>query len=1178
MKCFRFLDGIQRKGFPGGPAYNNQEVTNMLLRADKKWLSLIAAYIAVFAVGNYRMGLTGQAIHWWADIFWTVAAFASSMMCFGVARRLSARRRTAWLFIGAGGFSWFLGMLIWDYLELIRRVITPFPALSDLGFMALPLCFIAGLFYYRNATSTTILTLNNASNLGIIISTIVICTLVAFFDEINRLDVPPGYKIAALAYPILYISAFLYAALVLVSRPWQDDSMVVLLLTLSLGAHTITNVFYAHSLLVQTYEAGNYLDIFWIAAFGLLGWAVLEQRGCLAQQDTDTSTLQADERIRHAEAMLPAMALALFFISVMLFGNKLTPGIIPYLLPFAGIFIAAVGTSEWSTRKLEMRLSNEALAAEARVRLLLDSTDEAIFGVDAEGRCTFANPACVTMLGWDDAQDLLGKNMAGLLFDSCPRESAADGTPGEKGSSLEHPAYLPDIVLRRRDGSRFYAELWSHPLRNDTQSDGAVVTFIDITQRRKAQADLVASEHELSNILSSMQDTYFRCDVDGRLTKISDSAVDLLGYKREELMRCDPASLFVDVDARARLLAALRRNGGRIKSHETRLRRKDGGIVWLSFNAQFIHDADGAIGGLEGTARDVSARKNAEEEMYKLSSALEQTADGVMITDRSGVIEYVNPAYTLITGYRREEMIGRQPSVIKSGKQGPEFYKGLWETITAGKAFSDVFINRKKSGALYYEAKTISPLKDRHGDITHYVATGKDITEQMETQQKLQHMAHHDALTELPNRALFIDRVKQALARARWHSRGVAILFLDLDRFKNINDSLGHDAGDRLLKQIGERLIGGLRDGDTVARFGGDEFVILLDDIAESSDISRIAGKILDVIAPSFSIADQELHITASMGISLFPGDGEDSQTLLKNADIAMYRAKEAGKNTYKFYSDEMSARTHARLTLENDLRNAINRDEFELYYQPQVDAASGTIVAVEALLRWRHPKLGLLAPAEFIPLLEETGLILPVGEWVVRSACEQAARWHAAGFASLRMSVNISARQFEERHFVEMLEKNTVLFHIDPRLLELEMTESVLMRNTRETIETVDLLSNLGFRLVIDDFGTGYSSLSYLRRFHIDMLKLDKSFVRDISHDPNDAALCSAIILLARSLNLDVVAEGVETPEQLEFLCTHGCHLVQGYLYSHALPVADVDALLRKSQLHPANNIALKG
>jgi EAL domain-containing protein (putative c-di-GMP-specific phosphodiesterase class I) len=297
---------------------------------------------------------------------------------------------------------------------------------------------------------------------------------------------------------------------------------------------------------------------------------------------------------------------------------------------------------------------------------------------------------------------------------------------------------------------------------------------------------------------------------------------------------------------------------------------------------------------------------------------------------------------------------------------------------------------------------------------------------------------------------------------------------------------------------------------------------------------------------------------------------------LLKNADIAMYRAKEAGKNNFKFYSDEMSARAYERLTLENSLRNAMNRDEFELYYQPQVDIASGAIVGVEALLRWRHPQLGLVAPVEFIPMLEETGLILPVGEWVIESACEQAARWHAAGFDALRMGVNISAHQFEDRHFVAMLEKNTRLFHIDPRFLELEMTESVLMRNAVETIETVDSLCAMGFRLVIDDFGTGYSALSYLKRFHIDMLKLDKSFVRDISHDPNDAALCSAIILLAKSLNLEVIAEGVETPAQLEFLRARGCHLVQGYLYSHPLPVADIDALLRKRHVHPTITPAL--
>ena len=561
--------------------------------------------------------------------------------------------------------------------------------------------------------------------------------------------------------------------------------------------------------------------------------------------------------------------------------------------------------------------------------------------------------------------------------------------------------------------------------------------------------------------------------------------------------------------------------------------------------------------------QDIRERLRSETQMRKLSSALEQTADAVVITDRQGVIEYVNQGFEKTTGYGRDEAVGQTPGLLKSGKQGAGFYKKLWLTILAGEVFSEVFVNRRKDSSLYYEEKTITPLKDATGQITNFVATGKDVSERMQTQERLAHMAQHDALTELPNRLLFMDRLKQALARARWHERLAAVLFVDLDRFKTINDTLGHEVGDRLLQALAGRLAASVREGDTVARFGGDEFAILLDDVASEKDISAVAQKVIEMLAPPFEIDGQMLYITASIGVSLYPNDGEDSTTLIKNADIAMYRAKDLGKNTYQFYSADMSARAFERLTLESSLRHAIERNEFRLYYQPQIDTASGAILGVEALLRWQHPDFGLVAPAEFIPLLEETGLIVPVGDWVFRTACEQLCAWHAAGWPELRMAVNLSPRQFQIAGLAIMVERGLVAVGCDPGLIEMEITENILLKHAADTLATLDALRALGVRLSIDDFGTGYSSLSYLRRYAIDTLKIDRSFVRDVPEDADGCAITSAIISLAQNLKLDVIAEGVETELQRDFLREHGCHVMQGYLFSRPLPAEEIPRLL---------------
>lgn len=552
-----------------------------------------------------------------------------------------------------------------------------------------------------------------------------------------------------------------------------------------------------------------------------------------------------------------------------------------------------------------------------------------------------------------------------------------------------------------------------------------------------------------------------------------------------------------------------------------------------------------------------------KQQVQMLSSAIEQTADTVMITDRNGAIEYVNPAFEHTTGYSRSAVYGKTPRLLKSDKHDEAFAQRLWETILSGHVFRDVFVNCKKNGQIFYEDKTITPLTDDSGEITHFIATGKDITEQMAAQERLRYLAQHDPLTDVPNRNLLMDRLNQALAHARGSDRAAAVLFLDLDRFKLINDTLGHDAGDQVLLAISQRLRKCVRKSDTVARLGGDEFALVLTNINQPQDITAIARGILEIFTHPIELKDREVFITASMGISVYPYNSEDAASLLQQAHIAACQAKENGRNNFQFFSlnTQANRRSVDRLNMETDLRRALERGEFLLHYQPQVDL-DGHIIGLEALIRWKHPEHGLVAPVEFISLLEETGLIIPVGEWVLRTACQQAKVWSAGGIRLPYLSVNLSARQLDDKGLLAIIDN--LRSDMPSMFLELEITESVVMRHGDVPVETLRALHAMGVRLTIDDFGTGYSSLAYLKRFPIQTLKIDRSFIKDLTVDADDDAIVSAVIALARGLGLNVVAEGVETPEQLRFLRSKHCYSVQGYLFSKPLPVDEITGMLR--------------
>ncbi len=561
---------------------------------------------------------------------------------------------------------------------------------------------------------------------------------------------------------------------------------------------------------------------------------------------------------------------------------------------------------------------------------------------------------------------------------------------------------------------------------------------------------------------------------------------------------------------------------------------------------------------------EIAERRRTEQELRRFLIAIEQSGDAVFITDTRGVIRYVNKAFESITGYARDEAIGRTPRLLRSGRHSREFYGQLWRTIRAGSVYRDMFINRRKDGALYYEQATITPLRDESGAITYFVSTGKDMTEHLATEERINYLAHHDPLTNLPTRTLFSERIDEAVGQGHLDGSALAVLLFDLDRFQRVNDTFGPLVGDRIVQEFADRLRATLGKRAFVARLGGDEFAALLAPMESTQDASVFADHLAALVAEPFIVDGHEFFLTVSVGVSLAPADGSEAQTLLKNAGSALDRAKLRGGNAHEFYTADMNAKALERLTLESRLRRALERDELRLFYQPQQDMVTGRIVGMEALIRWQQPDGVLVAPAGFIPLLEETGLIVPVGEWVLQTALAQMEEWREEGLSDIRVSVNISGRQFRDRTLLAVLSDILGRWPQDEGLLELELTESVLMENAQGAIDMLEALSDMGIRLAVDDFGTGYSSLSYLKRFPLNALKIDQSFVADLARPGDGGAITGAIITLGHELGLDIVAEGVETEDQLDFLRRQRCDLVQGYLVARPLSGPDLASLLR--------------
>ncbi|MCD2449347.1 EAL domain-containing protein [Methylicorpusculum oleiharenae] len=656
-----------------------------------------------------------------------------------------------------------------------------------------------------------------------------------------------------------------------------------------------------------------------------------------------------------------------------------------------------------------------------------------------------------------------------------------------------------------------------------------------------------------------------------RILECNLAFLDLIGYQSTEMLQFLTLSDLIKPEFLARLKKLVLDEllvRGFTREVELELQRIDGQFVQVM--AQFILRRNEIGQPLEMWAlmRNITEQRKAEKQLILAKQVFDNALDAILITDTDNNIVSANNAFYRITGYSSSEVMGRNPRLLQSGRHGPDFYQEVWQSLLEQGRWQGEVWNRRKNGEIYTEWLSISTVKDGGGRIVNYIGIFSDITEAKADSDYIAFLAHYDPLTQLPNRVLLRDRLEQAISMARRENKHVAVMFLDLDRFKLINDSMGHGVGDNLLIQVGERMVQALREADTVARVGGDEFVLVQPAISEAEDSAVIARKILDSLRSPFNCDGYELTVTTSIGIALFPEDGNDFDTLLKNADTAMYSAKQNGRDNYEFFTVGMNTETMERMSLESQLRRALEQGQFELFYQPEIDSENGRLTGMEALLRWRHPDLGLVLPGKFISLAEDTGLIVPIGAWVLREACRQNALWQRQGLAPVVMAVNLSALQFRRRDLRETIADALKDYGLDASWLELELTESIVMSEAETTIATLQALKSAGIKLSIDDFGTGYSSLAYLKRFAVDKLKIDRSFICNIPSDAEDAAIVRAIISLAHELGLCVIAEGVETMEQLRFLRDQQCDLVQGYLFSKPVSAAEMGVLLQNRSI----------
>lgn len=711
-----------------------------------------------------------------------------------------------------------------------------------------------------------------------------------------------------------------------------------------------------------------------------------------------------------------------------------------------------------------------------------------------------------------------------------------------------------EMPFRRADGSLFTGLISAAPFQLD-DTEALVVVVRDISQLKATQERLQISEEKFAKAFHASPDGLLITRIrDGLLIEANEGFSRITGYGLDVTGNSTTLGLgiWANPEERQCMLDTLQRDGV-VRDLVATIRTRTGKRVLCELSTQPLQLGDEQC--LLTIARDITERQRMQEELKQAATVFESTAEGVMITDTQQRITAVNRAFTHITGYDEVEALGQSPKMLASGQHDKPFYAAMWHCLAAQGHWQGEIWNRRKNGELYPQWLTISAVRDEQQTVTHFVGVFADISSLKHAQARLDHQAHHDPLTGLPNRLLFENRLRLTLEGLHTEYQQGAVLFLDLDRFKQINDSLGHPVGDQLLKVIAARLRQQLRDSDTVARLGGDEFILLLPDLHHERDAARTAQKLLDCFSAPFIIDAHEFFISASIGISLYPRDGKDVATLVKNADAAMYQSKAKGRNRSEFYTRSLTFQVNERMALEQELRRALERNELSLHYQPKQCLRTQHLAGAEALLRWQHPTFGEIPPDRFIPIAEESGLIVPLGDWVLREACRQLQQWKQQHAPFGALSVNLAGAQLRQPNLLPRIEELLQQYHLQPEWLQLEITENFIIDQAEEALDILHRLKSLGIQLAIDDFGTGYSSLSYLKHLPLDTLKIDQSFVRGLPDNPHDLAIARAIITLGTSLQMTVIAEGVETKAQELCLAAEGCLQIQGYVISRPLP-----------------------
>ena len=821
------------------------------------------------------------------------------------------------------------------------------------------------------------------------------------------------------------------------------------------------------------------------------------------------------------------------------------------LLSLAGFLLLSASAAFLLGRRL-VRGEGTILAQEARYRAMLGSMNEGV--------------ALFRPLPDDGDFLVLDINPAGERIVGARREASLGRTARGAFPALAAAGFFAAFDRVQRDGGSETMTLAAQPadraewwLENEVTRlpDGELLAvFRDITARKQA-------EEALARSLAQLRDAQ-------RLARLGKWTLDLRQDRLEwsgggfRIFEVNPGCFGARY---ADFLAAIHPDDSdrvhhafqeSLANHQAyaithRLLFADGRVKYVQEHGETRYAEDGTPLVSHGTVQDITELRRAEEALELYANIFEHSGEAILVTDQNQRIMAVNPAFTHQTGYRLEDIAGQSPRVLASDRQPPETLRAMWRAIAESGYWQGELWNRNRNGDIEPKWAAISAIRDGRGAITHYIAAYTDISERKAHEARIEHLAHHDSLTGLFNRYNLEIRLSQALLTAHREGTRVAVLFIDLDRFKVINDTLGHHVGDRLLVEVAQRLRGCIRENDIVARPGGDEFVLVLIALDSPEQATRVAARILHDIGEPYDILGHRLYTSPSIGISLYPEDGADAESLMKNADTAMYHAKEQGRNNLQYFTPALNAAASERLSLERELRIALAEDQFQLFYQPQIAADADPRdppCAMEALIRWRHPQRGLVPPASFIPIAEETGLIQPLGDWVLEAACACLASWRAAGLGPRRVAVNLSLHQLRDPALVAKVAASLERHGLGEGDLEIEITETVLMSDPAHAIEMLQALRALGLTIAIDDFGTGYSSLAYLKRLPIQVLKLDREFVRDIEFDENDAAISAATLALAHGLGLKVVAEGIENPAQSAFLRRHGCDYLQGYLY----------------------------